>query len=144
MDRFDFWWKWLVGVTLYLSVFGLVLAIFPQARIMDILFNNQIDPVFWPGGLLPEAAESFQSWIYGVLGSVVAGWGIFMFFVVRYPFKAKEKWAWNCMAVAFTLWFVVDTILSATHNAWFNVVFNTILWLLIVIPLLFTRKQFAT
>jgi hypothetical protein len=144
MDRFNFWWKWLMGVTLYLVAFGLVLAIFPQSRIMDIVFNNQIDPVFWPDGNLPEASASFQSWMYGVLGSVIAGWGISMFLVVRYPFNARAKWSWNCMALGITLWFVVDTALSATHHVWFNVGFNTILWLLIVIPLVFTRKHFAT
>jgi len=39
---------------------------------------------------------------------------------------------------------VFDTTLSASHNVWFNVVFNTILLLLIAIPLLCTRKYFAS
>ena len=43
--------KWLTGLGIYLAVFGIVLAVFPQSALMDSVFNNQIDPQFWQSGL---------------------------------------------------------------------------------------------
>jgi hypothetical protein len=142
MKHFNFWQKWLLIVSLYLVIFGLVLAFFNQSQLMDLVFNNQIDPAFWPGGNIPENAALFQAWVYGVLGATVSGWGILMAFVVGYPFKARQKWAWNCLAAALTIWFIADTAISAYFQVIFNVVFNTALFLLIGIPLLFTRSVF--
>ncbi|MDQ7785229.1 MAG: hypothetical protein RDU20_20250 [Desulfomonilaceae bacterium] len=144
MGSFNFWRKWLVGVGICVAVFGMVLALFPHSRVMDILFNNQIDPVFWEGGRLPSEVLAFQAWIYGVLGATISGWGIFMIFVAQYPFRAREGWAWNCFAVAAAAWFVLDTALSALHGVFFNVGFNTILLLLIAIPLTCTRRHFVS
>jgi len=142
MKHFNFWQKWLLFVSLYLVLFGLVLAFFGQSPLMDFIFNNQIDPVFWPEGAVPENAATFQAWIYGVLGTTVIGWGIFMAFLAQYPFKAREKWAWNCFAVGVAVWYIADTAISARYQVTFNVLFNTILFVLLGLPLLFTRKDF--
>ncbi len=142
MRSFSFWSMWLLIVSIYIAVFGLVLAFFNQSQLMDFIFNRQINPVFWPGAGIPEKAALFQAWIYGVLGATVLGWGILMAFLVYYPFKAREKWAWNSLAVSITVWFIADTTISSFYSATFNVVFNTILLLLVVVPLLFTRKYF--
>lgn len=142
MDAFNFWQKWLLGVSIFLVAFGGVLAAFPQSAPMDLAFNSQIDPVFWSDGNLPPEAAAFQSWIYGVLGSVVCGWGIVMAFVVHHPFRERRRWAWNSLAAGIVVWFIMDTTLSAIHHALFNVVFNTVLFGLIIVPLACTRKQF--
>lgn len=143
MKNFNFWQKWLLIVGIYLAVFGLILSFFNQTQLMDFAFNNQIDPVFWQAERIPENAVSFQNWIYGVLGATVSGWGIFMAFLAYYPFKAREKWAWNCIATGVAIWFIADTAISAFYQVTFNVVFNTVLLLLVGIPLLFTRKDFS-
>ncbi|GBE57691.1 hypothetical protein BMS3Abin01_00612 [bacterium BMS3Abin01] len=140
---FNFWQKWLLAVGIYLVAFGLVLAFFNQSRLMDVIFNQQIDPVFWGGNSIPENAADFQAWIYGVLGATVAGWGVFLAFLAHYPFRAREKWAWNCIAIGIGGWFVVDTAISAYYHVTFNVAFNAALLLLVGLPLLFTRKDFS-
>lgn len=70
------------------------------------------------------------------------GWGICHIFLARNLFAAGETWAWNCIAIAMTSWFVVDTSLSLYYGATFNAGFNVIFYLLFVAPLFFTRKQF--
>ena len=45
------------------------------------LFNNQINPVFWGVENVPATTRTFQGWIYGVLGSTLTGWGIFITFI---------------------------------------------------------------
>lgn len=143
MCNFNFWQKWLFFVGIYLAVFGLVLAFFNQTYVMDFVFNNQINSVFWSANAVPENIIPFQSWVYGVLGATVAGWGIFIAFLAYYPFKAREKWAWNCIAAGISIWFIFDTSISAFYDVTFNVVFNVVLLIFIGLPLLFTRKYFA-
>lgn len=142
MKHFNFWQKWLLFISLYLVLFGLVMAFFNQSPLMDLMLNNQIDPVFWPEGNPPDGGAAFQAFIYGVLGATIAGWGVFMAFLTRYPFKAREKWAWNCFAAGIAVWYIADTAVSLHYRVTFNVLFNTALLILAAPPLLFTRKDF--
>ena len=142
MFSFNFWQKWLFCFGLYLVVFGVALSFFGQSTLMDYIFNKQIDPTFWGANELPESAERFQAWIYGVLGAVISGWGIFISFIAYFPFKAKEKWAWNCICFGFGLWFLIDTTISIHYQVGFNVVINITFLMFILLPLVFTRKYF--
>ena len=110
---------------------------------MNYLFNNQIDPVFWGLTELPENSKRFQAWVYGVLGAMICGWGIFVSFIAYYPFKAKQKWAWECIGAGFIVWFVIDTVISIYYQVGFNLVINIAFLLFVLLPLLFTRKYFV-
>jgi hypothetical protein len=142
VGSFDFWQRWLFGLSVAIAVFGFALAALNQTPVFDFLFNRQVDPVFWGKGTVPTEAKLFQRWVYGVLGAVLCGWGVFMAYVVRYPFRSKEKWAWDCIAVGIGLWFIMDTALSFYFGVWFNAMFNVILAVLISLPLLCTRRDF--
>ncbi len=130
------------GFGLYLITFGLILSFFSHSTLMNFVFNSQIDPAFWGLAELSENTEKFQAWVYGVLGAVISGWGIFISFIAYYPFKAKEQWAWNCIATGFIVWFVIDTVISVRFHVGFNVFINIVFLLFVLLPLLFTRKHF--
>ena len=142
MKQFNFWQKWLLFVGIYLVFFGLFLTFFSQSGLMNFLFNQHIDPTFWTTSELPDNAFKFQGWIYGVLGAVVAGWGTLIAFWAHYPFKTLERWAWNGLALGTVIWYIPDTAISAMYGVTFNVVFNTLLFLILVLPLASTRKHF--
>jgi hypothetical protein len=142
MNRFTFWQKWLLIVSLGITAFGLFMAFFNQTPLFD-LFNQQIDPSFWDSTPLPEGVTSFQSWLYGVWGATIAGWGIFLAFIAYIPFKQQEKWAWNCLVVGLGVWFVLDTAISWQYGVSFNVIFNIVVALATGMPLVFTRKAFV-
>jgi len=122
LNKFNFWQKWLIFVGIYLVVFGLYLTFFSQSSIMDFLFNRNIDPYFWVVTELPENTLRFQGWIYGVLGAVIAGWGTLIAFWASYPFKTRERWAWNGLALATAIWYIADTAISAMYGVIFNVI----------------------
>lgn len=42
MDRFSFWQKWLLIVSLMITIFGLALAFLNQTPLFDMLFNDQV------------------------------------------------------------------------------------------------------
>ncbi len=139
MDRFNFWQRWLFLIGIVIVSFGIFMAIFNQTAIFG-LFNNQIDPVFWGSTPIPEAFTQFQGWVYGVLGSTMAGWGIMLLFIIQYPFRQREKWAWNAIAISLGFWYLLDTGISLYFGVNFNAVFNTLLLVFLIPPLLGTRK----
>lgn len=110
---------------------------------MDFFFNQHIDPSFWVIAQLPESAVKFQGWIYGVLGSVIAGWGTMIAFWAAFPFKSRERWAWNGLAMAIVIWYIADTSISVQYGVTFNVMFNTLMLLFLATPLIFTKKHFV-
>jgi hypothetical protein len=142
MNQFTFWRNWLLGLGVFLVVFGIATAFLNQTPLFDILFNNQIDPIFFPeGGITPQIL-AFQQWVYGVLGATVLGWGIFIVFIVYYPFRIGERWVWNCLAAGVTSWFIIDTAISVYFRVIFNAVFNILLFILVLLPLIFTWRYF--
>jgi hypothetical protein len=142
MLSFSFWQRWLLIVGLIIAVFGIVMALVSGTPLFD-LFNRQIDPAFWGTNAVSDATKQFQQWIYGVWGATIAGWGVFVTYIARYPFNKKERWAWNCLVLGLLVWFVLDTSLSAFYKVYFNVAFNTVLLILAMLPIVFTRKDFA-
>ena len=142
MQKFSFWQRWLFVVGLGIAGFGILMAFLSGTPIFD-LFNRQIDPAFWGTGASLESIRPFQQWVYGIWGATIAGWGVFVTFVAHYPFRNKEKWAWNCLVLGILVWFVLDTALSAFHKVYFNVAFNTTLLILAGLPAVFTRKEFV-
>ncbi len=142
MERFTFWQRWLFIVGLIVTAFGILLAFF-SGTILFESFNNQTDPVFWGTANIPHETKTYQHWINGVLGGVAAECGMFLSFVACYPFRRKEKWAWNCVLAALFIWFFIDTPISLYFKVYFNVLFNFVLFIAILLPLIFTRKSFA-
>jgi len=142
--RFSFWQKWLVGVSIYHVVFGVLLAFYSQSYLMDILLNQYFDPVFWPDNQITEGALQYKGWVSAVLGSVIISWALLIGFIAYYPFKLREKWAWNAITTAVVFWFVIDTACSLYYNVTINVWFNLFTFSLFIVPLVLTRKYFYT
>ena len=142
-SHFNFWQKWLLVIGVLLAVFGIDMVLFRNSPVFNSLFGQQINSIFWPVGEVTAATLSFQGWVYGILGATVAGWGICLAFIAHVPFRRREMWAWNCLALTLTVWYVLDTAVSLIHGVTFNAVFNTIVFVLMVLPLIFTRKAFT-
>jgi hypothetical protein len=141
MVNFSFWQKWLVVVGVIIKAFGVLMAFSSGTSLFD-LFNHQIDPVFRSGNVIDDATRKFQQWVYGAWGATIAGWGIVLTYIARYPFSKKERWAWDSLIFAVLIWFVLDTSLSLFYKVYFNAALNTVLLILGILPLAFTRKWF--
>jgi len=141
MVNFLFWQKWLLVVGVAITAFGLLMAVSSGTSLFD-LFNRQINPAFWSVNAIDDATRRFQEWIYGAWGATIAGWGIVLTYIARYPFSKKERWAWDSLILGVLVWFVLDTSLSLFHKVYFNVALNTVLLLLGMLPLVFTRRWF--
>ncbi len=139
---FNFWQKWLFVVSLAILLFGIGMALFSSSRSFHI-FHRQIDPAFWQTAPAETNIRLFQGWVYGVWGATLAGWGVFLAFIAAFPFRAREKWAWNCIAAGLLLWYLLDTGISLAYGVFFNAGVNSILLILAGLPVLYTRKYFS-
>lgn len=140
MKSFIFWQRWLLAAAVLITAFGVFMALFSAAPVFE-LFNRQIDPAFWPEA--PDAAaRRFQQWVYGVWGSTVAGWGVFIAVLAARPFRQKERWARTCLLAGLGLWYTLDSGLSALYGVYFNVALNTLLLAAAGLPVIFTWKEF--
>jgi hypothetical protein len=141
MGSFIFWQRWLLVFAVLLILFGVGMVFFNTTSVFDAFFNDNINPAFWGSKGPDPIALRFQSWVYGLLGATIAGWGVIIFFLVKIPFTQREKWAWNALFWGLLLWYVLDTGASIYYGVLFNVLFNTVIFLVALVPLLFTRGR---
>lgn len=135
-----FWLNWLKLVASFIILLGILMALFNQSAIFNIM-NNYIGEAFYTSPIIPERTIYLQSWLVSVLGATMAGWGLTMLFIIIFPLQQFEKWAWYALLVSIIVWFIPDTFISSHLGADFNVVLNIIFLLLFATPLLFLRKS---
>lgn len=141
MFDFRFWQRWLLAVCIMIIAGGAAFALLSWSPLFSII-NGLVNATFWPGSLPDQGSRGFQLWAYGMLGGTIAGWGIFLTYIVRHPFARKEAWSWECIAAGVAVWFVIDTAVSIYVTAYFNVAINVLLLILVALPLIMTRNDF--
>lgn len=142
MTRLQFARTWFCVVAGCVAAFGLVFA-FANGTTLFSSMNGQIDPVFWSNSGPDAAALAFRGWIYGVLGATMIGWGTTMLFVGLYGFPKRERWVRDAVAVSLPAWYVVDTYISFAARVYFNVLFNTVILLLVMVPVAVAWSEFG-
>ncbi len=142
MKMFNVCVIWLKTVSVLFSAFGIVIALFNQTHIFQVLFSDQINAIFWRAATLPPEFSLFQQWIYGLLGATCLMVGILIFFVIHNAYAKKEKWAWYCLLFALVAWFLVDESISLYFQVYFNAVFNLILLAAVLIPMGLSYRDF--
>ena len=138
---FGFWTRWLMVTSLTMSVFGIALVLFDTRVLPD--FSTWFSLSMWNTPVIPDDALRYHQFAHAVLGSVMSAWGILLAFVVRHAFASRQRWAWNAIAVAVAIWFVVDSGTSARMDVWPNVVLNVLSILPFALALAATRRAFV-
>lgn len=141
MERFRLWVAWLKIVGFGLVIFSIIMTFLNSTPLFG-MFNKGIDPVFWGGTLSDTRAISFRTWVYGAWGATIAGWGISLLFIVYNAFTRQERWAWFAISVGLAVWYLLDTGMSAYFGVGFNVIFNSLIMGLVVIPLVGSYSAF--
>ncbi|MGZ6272951.1 MAG: hypothetical protein ACXWM8_01470 [Candidatus Limnocylindrales bacterium] len=137
---FDFFRLWLIVAGASIALGGLLLSLLGGTPALAWM-NRLIDPAFGPG-VADESARRFQAWIYGVLGAVMAGWGLAIAILVNGAFSTRQAWVWWAVALGAGLWFVLDTGQSLRYRVFANAAINTVLLVVLAIPLAFTFGEF--
>ena len=140
---FRFWQRWLFIASVFFSVFGVVVAVFPDAFFLAP-WKAALASAFYQG-TEPEGAAAFRRFVMGPLGGTIAGSYLLHTFIAAVPFARREPWAWWATLCGMLLWFIVDSSLSLLHGAAFNVWMINLSPLLVFLPpLIATRQAFAS
>jgi hypothetical protein len=142
MTSFHFWKRWLFVASFIVVGMGILIALF-NGTFLFAWMNNVINPPFWPEeGLVTPAIHSYQQFIMGLLGVMMACWGLMIAFVAYFPFARLEKWAWVSIFMGLAIWFPIDTGVSLLYHVYFNAIGNLGFLALFLLPLLCTYKNF--
>lgn len=137
--NFNFWQRWLF-------FFGIVSAMFGIVLMSPAMFNadiKYISSAFWESGVTPVEVKVFYNWVFGVYAAMEISWALFIVLVACYPFNRKEKWSWYCLFSCISVWFVIDTSFSLYYEFYVNAVNNSLFYVLLILPLIFTKKEFS-
>jgi len=138
---FTFWRMWLLINHAVQAVFGLVIA-FATPRILP-WYPEALHRTLWNTPDVHPEAMRLYDWLFGVLGSTMAGAALLQVCVVLSPFKNREPWAWWGLLLALLIWAIPDTALSLYFGVVPNALFNALPILTGLVPLLFTYRFFS-
>jgi hypothetical protein len=141
--RFHFWQQWLFYSSLLFALFGLTLALYGNNPLFEP-YHRMLAFIFFQQESLPENTRLLYTFVMGPMGATIAVTYLLLAYIAYYPFRRKEKWARNAIVVAFSVWFITDTIVSMYYEVYIQAL---VLHLLIsvpqkALPVIFTWKAF--
>lgn len=143
MSNFNFWQKWLFYSSLLFAMFGIVFALYGNNPFF-LPYTKALAKVFWHSTNFPTGVEPFRAFVWGPLGATIACCYILLAFIARFPFKRKEIWARNAIALAFGIWVLLDSLVCVFYGVYFQIyLINMVSILQKGLPLYFTWREFV-
>jgi len=142
MLGFRFWVNYLRIVSIIFAAMGLMWAVLGSFDPFGI-YEKQMAQSFFSQNDLPADAKKAFSFALAPFGMTAVGYFVLQYFITTYAFAKQERWAFVAIILAFSIWFVGDTILSLQHGAVFNVLFANVPSLIAMLPIfIFTPIYF--
>lgn len=136
----QFWYRWLVVVTVGLALFSLSFIMLPD--VIQAFFNWLVASTLD----VPRSADAnglhHLRFVYGVMGAVMLGWSILLLSTLVTGFRAGVKSAWWGLTLSIVAWFVLDTGFSLSMGFPQNALFNVLFFILYAVPLIATYPKF--
>jgi hypothetical protein len=132
-----FWINWLLAVAAGVVAFGLVLVLAPSIARQGFSLL-----VYASAGHIDSFGQEpvrYISLAHAVIGGIMVGWGVALFYVTKSLLARGERIAWNLVALSVGAWFVPDTSYSLLSGYWQNAMLNTAFLALLALPLWATR-----
>ena len=124
IDKSKLFKIWLSITSIGILFFGFFMAFF-------------LDPI-----AIPIKQSVVTKLILGILGSIMMGWAITIFFVGRYAFVQRNSFLLKAVLVGLVIWFIPDTAISVYLEAYFNVIVNMIILIAALIPIMYGLREF--
>ncbi len=141
--NFLFWQKWLTYANVMTIGVGLLVAFFPNSLLLHI-HNSATREVFFGGQDFAHETLHLKNWLFGIIGGTIVGFHVLMIMISENAFKKKEKWAYQALWYGLLSWFIIDSSISFYYHAIHNIVLiNLVALVLIGLPLVMTRREFA-
>lgn len=106
-------------------------------------YDASVARAFYASEELPAVVLAHHHWLLGVIGASIVGWGIAFVALVAGPFRRRERWAWNTLALSVAVWGSLDAGVSVVHGVTGEVAFVATVMACIAVPLALTRRAFS-
>jgi hypothetical protein len=132
-NRSRFWFRWLQAACIAVQAFGAFMVVSPDAA--RAFFGTLLlgDPSAIGSSRAYVAA--YIDLLHVVLGAVLVGWGVALFLVVRFFYRAQPVIVCRIVAISILCWAVPDTAYSLWSGFWQNAVLNAVFIAAFVPPL---------
>ncbi len=132
--------KWLLYTIAATIGFGVILSVVMVAGYPEAAFAP-FNQIFWGEAEITPEGVMMQRWVFGVFGITIAAWAIAVLFLVMYPLKEKQMWAWNALTITMLFWWVLDSAISIYFGVAINALSNTVFFVAIMLPAMLLRKH---
>lgn len=139
---FQFWRRWLMGVTGGVIVYGLSLILLPG--VARGLFNGLFFSSPEMAHLFIEETNIYTVFAHSILGAVLVGWMLTFMCILLWSFRPGNRDAWNTLVVSVVGWYIIDTGYSLYAGVMAHAVFNTAFLVLFAVPLAATYRYVRT
>lgn len=135
-----FWMRWLQIVAVLMLLMGLAFIVTPgpTQTLFNFVIYQQPNLPAWAN----TEAQAYITFMYAVLGGVMAGWMALFIVVLQTSFREGKRAGWIGLAASTVVWYVVDSGGSILTGFWQNAASNTGFALLLLIPLVATFRVF--
>jgi len=142
MENIKFWKNYFQIISYIIIGLGAFLAFLKSTPLYQP-FNYIVDPAFWHAGIQNQSTITFKYFVYSLIGSCMIVWGIFLYQIIKNAFDSNKKWVWNTILITTIAWFIIDEFYSILYKVYYNALFNAVLFVIIIIPLINTKKYFT-
>lgn len=128
-----FWTHWLSYTTAFTVLFGLVMVLAPDftSQAFGLMMFQDMETF----STLPADSAAYIQLAHAVMGSVLVGWGVLMFLLVRILMAESPQRVVCLLAASILLWYLPDTAFSLVSGFWQNALLNTGFVILYAVPL---------
>lgn len=140
--NFLFWQKWLLYSSLLIALSGITITLGDTNPFLEEYERLLTRNLFKDSHLGSDGAIVLQ-FLRGPFGATICCAYLLLSCIAAGPFKRKERWSRNAIAITFGIWFILDTVFCISYNMYFQAfVLNGISLLQKALPLIFTWKEF--
>jgi hypothetical protein len=139
MNPIKFWLTWMKVVVWTILGIGLVCIFFPHSNIL-VIFTGPLRKAFLQDIPMSVSLTGLLGYFMSSIGVFVVAWSIVMLYLIHYPLKRLELWAWKALFYSVSFWFVVSSVIYLYYQIVSILLFNVVVMLQAIAPLLLLRK----
>jgi hypothetical protein len=121
-------------------VTGLLLPFVVQIQLFDVYYQH----LALAFNLADDNSTDAIKFLVGIIGPTISSWGILFLFSVNTAFTNPSPKSWWFIVIACAIWAVYDSLFSLSYGIYMNAIFNGVVFICIMIPMLMSREFFVT
>ncbi|MFK8012737.1 MAG: hypothetical protein AB8B80_11890 [Marinicellaceae bacterium] len=120
-------------------LFSIMWALAPYTSI-NLPSRFLLDLLDWPLNNLSAELSRDVMWLSSIGAGLLVAFSIFLYGIVAPAIKTYDKSIINVSKLAIIAWYIVDSVGSIASGVLSNAIFNTVFFIMVMIPLIGIKK----